>query len=89
MVVVYIRRYLISVPGFKFLILHIIWIPYIYVNKDVRIHGYFSKPKGLREQKSLGNTGLYGYNKITKSLGCGQMVDVPVTYRGTAEARML
>jgi hypothetical protein len=32
---------------------------YIYVNRDVRIRGYFSKPKGVREQKkSLGNTGL-------------------------------
>jgi hypothetical protein len=24
----------------------------------VRIHGYFSKPKGVHEQKSLGNSGL-------------------------------
>jgi hypothetical protein len=26
---------------------------------DVRIRGYFSKPKGIREQKGWGNTGLY------------------------------
>jgi len=32
---------------------------YIYVSKDVRIRGYFSKPKGAREQKSLGSTALY------------------------------
>jgi len=28
------------------------------LNKDLRIRGYFSNPKGEREQKSLGNTGL-------------------------------
>ena len=28
------------------------------VNKDVRIIGYFSKPKGVREQNGLGNTVL-------------------------------
>ena len=28
----------------------------IYVSKDMRIRGYFSKPKGVREQKILGNT---------------------------------
>jgi hypothetical protein len=26
--------------------------------KDVRICGYFSKPRGVREQRSLGNTAL-------------------------------
>jgi len=30
----------------------------IYVSKDVRIRGYFSKRQGAREQKSLGNTGI-------------------------------
>jgi hypothetical protein len=30
----------------------------IYVSKDARIRGYFSKPKGVREQKSLENTAL-------------------------------
>jgi hypothetical protein len=29
---------------------------YIYVSKDVSIRGNFSKPKGVREQKSWGNT---------------------------------
>jgi len=80
MLLVCIRGYLISVLGFKFLILHIIRALYIYVNKDVRIRGYFSKPKGLREQKSLGNIGLYGYNIISKSLGCGQMADMMYLY---------
>jgi len=28
------------------------------MSKDVRTNGYFLKPKGVREQKSLGNTGL-------------------------------
>jgi hypothetical protein len=31
---------------------------YIYVSKDVRIRGYFSKPEEVRKQRSLGNTGL-------------------------------
>jgi hypothetical protein len=29
---------------------------YIYVNKDVRMRGYFSKPKGVHEENSLGKT---------------------------------
>jgi hypothetical protein len=28
------------------------------VNKDVSIRGYFSKPKGVSEQKGLGHTGV-------------------------------
>jgi hypothetical protein len=31
---------------------------YVFVAKDVRIRGYFSKPKGAREQNALGNTDL-------------------------------
>jgi len=31
---------------------------YIYMCKDVRIHGYFSKPKRVREQQCLGNIAL-------------------------------
>jgi hypothetical protein len=31
---------------------------YIYVSKDVKIRGYFSKTKGVREQQRLGNTGI-------------------------------
>jgi len=31
---------------------------YIYVSKDMRIRGYFSKPKGVLEQKRLGNAAL-------------------------------
>ena len=30
----------------------------VYVSKDLRIGGYFSKPKGVHEQKCLGNIGL-------------------------------
>jgi hypothetical protein len=44
-----------------FLILNtlpIILTLYIYVNEDPRILGYFLEPKGIREQKSLGKTGL-------------------------------
>ena len=47
-----VRSYLISVVRYKFLILdtyhpHTIF----YLSKDVRIRGYFSKPKGIGEQK--------------------------------------
>jgi hypothetical protein len=31
---------------------------YIDVNKDMKIRGYFSESKEVRDQKSLGNTGL-------------------------------
>ena len=29
---------------------------YIYVSKDVRIRGYFSKPKGCASKENFGNT---------------------------------
>jgi len=37
-----------------------LWTPIIYicVSKDVRTCGYFSKPQGVREEKSLGSNGL-------------------------------
>jgi hypothetical protein len=49
----YIRSYLKSVLGYKFLILDS-YLPdiYIYVNKNLRICGYFSMPEWVREQKS-------------------------------------
>jgi hypothetical protein len=53
MQVVCIRSYLKSVLS------NVIRTHYIYVSKDVRIRGYFSKPKGAREQKRLGSTALY------------------------------
>ena len=31
---------------------------YVYVGKDGRIRGCFSKPNGVREQKRLGNTDI-------------------------------
>jgi len=51
-----IGSYLISARQINFKI----WIPtietlYIYVSQDIRIRGYFSKPQGVREQKSLEN----------------------------------
>jgi hypothetical protein len=30
----------------------------IYVSKDVRVRGYFCKPRGVSEQNTLGNTDL-------------------------------
>jgi hypothetical protein len=48
-----IRIYLKSVLRCKYLILNTCHpdTHYTYVSKDVRILGYFSKPKGVREQK--------------------------------------
>jgi hypothetical protein len=40
----------------------------MYVGKDMRIHGYFSKAKGIYEQRALGNTGS---NKNQLSHCCG------------------
>jgi hypothetical protein len=34
---------------------------FIYVSKDMRVRGYVSKPKRVREQNSLGNTGLHEF----------------------------
>ena len=39
----------------------IILTSYINASKHVRDHGYFWKPKGFREKKSLGNTPLNQY----------------------------
>jgi len=33
----------------------------IHVNKDVRMRGYFSKPKGVRKQKRLRKSALLHY----------------------------
>jgi hypothetical protein len=38
---------------------------YIYVSKDMRIGDYFSKPKGVLEQKRLGNSALSMYSGDT------------------------
>jgi len=57
MLLVCICCYLQSVLRYKFLILdtYHLDILYCYLRKDVRIHGYFWTPKGVREQKRLGN----------------------------------
>ena len=36
----------------------IIWELCAYVSKDVRVGGYFSKRKGVHEQRSLENTAV-------------------------------
>jgi hypothetical protein len=56
MLPVYIIVCLKSVFTYKFLILDTHYPDTIYVNKDVRISGYFSKQKGDREQRILGDT---------------------------------
>lgn len=38
------------------------WTRYVYVSKDVRIHGYFFKSNRDHEKKSLGNTDIKSYN---------------------------
>jgi len=61
MLLVCICIYLKSLLRYKFLILDIKSSGhYMYVRNDMRIRGYFLKPKGVREQKHLGNTGLRG-----------------------------
>jgi hypothetical protein len=46
------RSYIKSLLRYNFKYwLRIIRTHYIYASKDVRIRGYFSKPKGFREQK--------------------------------------
>ena len=58
MLPVCIRSYLKSVPRYKFLISHICYPGCINMCKDVKFRGYFSKPKGACEQKSLEKTDL-------------------------------
>ena len=53
-----IRSYTESVRRYKFLISDIYHEVTLYVNKDARIRGYFSKAKAVPEQASLGNTDL-------------------------------
>jgi hypothetical protein len=49
--------YLKSILRYKYLVLDtIIRTFFVYVSKDVRIHGYFSESKRAREQKRLINT---------------------------------
>ena len=50
------------------------WMPIIRTlcieaNNDVRIRGYFSKPKGVREEKSMGNTALGRPHKLHYKVG--------------------
>jgi hypothetical protein len=59
MLLVCVSSYLKSVLKYKYLILVTYHRDTIYVSKDGRIHGYCSKPKGIREHKSLENTGIY------------------------------
>jgi hypothetical protein len=54
MLLVFIHSYLKSVLRYKFLILDTFHLDTIYyMSKDVRNHGYFSKPEGVCEQKSF------------------------------------
>jgi hypothetical protein len=40
---------------------------YIYVSKDVRMHGYFLKPQGVREQNVLETLLLCDYRRADSS----------------------
>jgi len=58
--------YLKSVLSYKFLILDTYHTDvYIYVRKDDRIRGYFSKPKRIGELKALWNTALTFKNRAS------------------------
>jgi len=50
--------YLKSVLRYKFLILDTCHLDTLFVSKDMRTRDYFSKPKGIHQQKGLGNTAL-------------------------------
>ena len=64
------RSYLQSVLRYKYLILiSIIRTLYISVSKDVRIRGYFEKPKGVRDQTGSGKPDLENKN-ITHNWVC-------------------
>ena len=64
-----------SVLTYTFIILGGCHPDTIYVSKDARILGYSSKPKRVREQKSLGNTDLdTGMHKGRGSRGGGAVV---------------
>jgi hypothetical protein len=56
MLLVGIRSYLKSVLRYKFFILDTYHPDTLYMSMDVKICGYFSKPKGVGEQKRLRNT---------------------------------
>jgi hypothetical protein len=58
MLLMCIRSYLKPVLKYNFLILETYRPDTIYMRQDVSNRGYFSKPKGVREQKHLGNTVL-------------------------------
>jgi hypothetical protein len=47
----------------------------IYIRKDVRIHGYFSKPIGVHKQKSLGNTVVVEYLPLSLEGLCVKVCD--------------
>jgi hypothetical protein len=62
MLLVCIRSYLKSVLRYKFLILDTYHPDTLYLREQgCEDSGYFSKPKGVRAQKSLGDTGLEHY----------------------------
>jgi hypothetical protein len=58
MLLVCIRSYLKSVLRYKFLILDTYHPDTLYLGKDMSIHGYLSKSKGVRDQKILVSRGL-------------------------------
>jgi len=66
MLLICIPTYEKSVLRYKFLILDTYHPDTLYL-WDTRILGYFSNPKGVYEQKSLGNTGLTGFHPSFKT----------------------
>ena len=77
MLLVCIRSCLKSVLRYKFIsLVPIIRTRYIDVSKDVRIRGYFSKPKGVREKKSLENNALYDKHLEKSNHRLSQPVDL-------------
>jgi hypothetical protein len=46
----------------------------------MRIHGFFSKPKGVREQEILGNTGFIDINNDIMTILCNIVQSWPLFY---------
>jgi hypothetical protein len=50
---------------------------YLNMSNDVQIRGYFSKPKGVGEQKRLGNTGVRVLEEWTVIYACTKEMSDP------------
>ena len=83
MLLVCIRSYLKSVMGNRFLNIR---PRYIYARKDVRVRGYISKSKGVREQRSLENTALSG---MRETMLANNKIESLITFKSSFPTRFI